>query len=173
MVLAGLEVDHGRAGMRGTPGLEGRHFPAVDVPERPTGMWAADRRRGHLRPEGLVRPIEEQHVRQVDHAGDTEFEDLTVEATIENGHRVAERAIGDRQVGLAQVVVDQLVPVEHIDRIGPRDAVNRQADHPATWFQEGCLGDKGRGGVRQALKPSLGRRLAEDLVQGYGQVLHD
>ena len=82
------------------------------VPQRPCGA--------HLRPETFLcvfrSPIKHQHVAVVEQAGNSQFERLVANASIEHECRIAQRAIRDGDGRVGDDIVDDLVLIENPER---------------------------------------------------------
>ena len=86
--------------------------------------------RRDLRPERLRRPVVEQQVAAVEQPRDTKCRRLAPGSCHVRNAGAAQRAIGDGDRIVAEVVVDDFVPVQDPDRVRLHHAISSQAEYP-------------------------------------------
>ena len=125
--------------------------------ERPAGQLADDSQSEELLPPGFGLAVVHDEVGMAQLAGGAEIENPRAEPAVEHDRGIAQRAIGDRNRHSADGIVDDFVPHQDAQRVGP-----------------GVLADDDRDdrlAPRQALHGGLADRGEFRLVDGGDAVL--
>ena len=162
--LAGHDVAVGKGGLEVLPADHRQRHEAQPA----AGVDAGDSLTGGLLPPGLGLPVVHDQVAVVQPPGGAEIQHLVVEAPVEGDRGVAQRAERDRHRLVAELVVDDLVPGENLDRIGAHEPAGLDDRNRLAGLQPAVgVGD------RQVLRgvdrgnAVLGRAAGEDLRVGH------
>ena len=172
--VAGVERQHGRAGMAGAPagpGLDDQR--ARPQPQPPAPQRAGHRLAGELAPQAVRFPVEHQLVGAVQQAGGPEHERLLArrDAGLVQDARTAERAVGERDRDAAHRVVHHLVPAEDAQRVGPRVAGDLDAEHRVVVVQVAGVGRRDHAGVVERGDAVRPHAAPDDLLEADVEVL--
>jgi hypothetical protein len=94
----------------------------------PADQFADDGGAEILLPPALGLPVVHDEVRVAQLARGAEIENQAIDPAIESDRRVAQRAVGDGDRHIAHGIVDDLVPREDPQRVGPRLAGQGERD---------------------------------------------
>ena len=119
--------------------LEG-HGGHRDQLELGSGERARDGLTGVVGPQALGLAVVHDECRVVEPARSAEVEDAIAELAVVPDSRVAQRAVGDGDRLATDGVVDDLVPQQHLHRVGAGITVERERDHGFLGLQEADVG---------------------------------
>ncbi len=157
--IASIDTKYVGRGMLLLPGLPGHdraRYRRQLLPRHRSGQ----RLTLELRPQALRALIVEHQVALVELARHAESERLAAGLAAVDGGALDQRAEGHRERRSRHRVVDHLVPVENLDRVGARPPLDDHADHLVVGFEKRCvLGlDELRLAAQPESRPSPGRR---------------
>ena len=92
-------------------------------------MMSDNRFANKLLPPAFCFAVVHDQIGMAQFAGCAETQRLAIESCIKHNCHIAQRAVGDRHWLPAHRVVDNFVPGQDPQRIGPRVTIDRQADN--------------------------------------------